>query len=240
MLLTLKYLMMKYISPLLLFFFCFSAIAQKNIHHRWNNQLQKYVSEAGTVDYKSWQNDQENLEAYLETLAQFPPSENSSKNHKLAYWINAYNALTVQLILKNYPLKSIKEIKSPWDNPIFSTGGNQYSLGDIEHKILRKMDEPRIHFAINCASASCPKLLNSAFQEKQLEQQLVEVTQSFLKDPTKNIIQPDQLELSKIFLWFGKDFGSKADRLSFIAKYSGVSLDRPKIDYLTYDWSLNE
>jgi len=205
MLLTLKYLMMKYISPLLLFFFCFSAIAQKNIHHRWNNQLQKYVSEAGTVDYKSWQNDQENLEAYLETLAQFPPSENSSKNHKLAYWINAYNALTVQLILKNYPLKSIKEIKSPWDNPIFS-----------------------------------PKLLNSAFQEKQLEQQLVEVTQSFLKDPTKNIIQPDQLELSKIFLWFGKDFGSKADRLSFIAKYSGVSLDRPKIDYLTYDWSLNE
>lgn len=102
------------------------------------------------------------------------------------------------------------------------------------------MDEPRIHFAINCASASCPKLLNSAFQEKQLEQQLVEVTQSFLKDPTKNIIQPDQLELSKIFLWFGKDFGSKADLLSFIAKFSGVSLDRPKIDYLTYDWSLNE
>jgi hypothetical protein len=148
--------------------------------------------------------------------------------------------LTVQLILENYPLKSIKEIKSPWDTPCFSTGGKEYSLGDIEHKILRKMDEPRIHFAINCASASCPNLLNRAFQEKQLESQLVEVTESFLKDPTKNKINSDQLELSKIFLWFGKDFGSKAERLSFIEVYSGVRLDRPKIDYLSYDWSLNE
>ena len=240
MLLTLNSFPMKISTPLLLFLFCLPVVAQKNIHHRWNTQLQKHVSETGAVDYNSWQEDLEDLNAYLQTLAQFPPDEVTSKNHKLAYWINAYNALTVQLILENYPLKSIKEIKSPWDTPCFSTGGKEYSLGDIEHKILRKMDEPRIHFAINCASASCPNLLNRAFQEKQLESQLVEVTESFLKDPTKNKINSDQLELSKIFLWFGKDFGSKAERLSFIEAYSGVRLDRPKIDYLSYDWSLNE
>jgi len=232
MLLTLNSFPMKISTLLLLFLFCLRVEAQKNIHHRWNTQLQKYVSETGAVDYNSWQEDQEDLNAYLQTLAQFPPDEATSKNHKLAYWINAYNALTVQLILENYPLKSIKEIKSPWDTPCFSTGGKEYSL--------RKIGEPRIHFAINCASASCPNLLNRAFQEKQLESQLVEVTESFLKDLTKNKINSDQLELSKIFLWFGKDFGSKAERLSFIEAYSGVRLDRPKIDYLSYDWSLNE
>ena len=231
---------MKFFSPFLIFLFCLPVVAQKNIHHRWENQLQKHVSETGLVNYNSWQEDQEELASYLETLAQFPPLATASKNHKLAYWINAYNALTVQLILENYPLKSIKEIKSPWDTPCFTTGGKEYSLGEIEHEILRKMDEPRIHFAINCASASCPKLLNRAFQEKQLEQQLVKVTQSFLKDSTKNKISSYRLELSKIFLWFGKDFGSKTERLSFIEQYSGVSLDRPKIDYLSYDWNLNE
>ncbi len=98
------------------------------------------------------------LNAYIQTLASTPLLESDSKNAKLAYWINAYNALTVQLILKHYPLKSIKEIKQPWDTTCFSIGEKSYTLGDIEHKILRKMDEPRIHFAINCASASCPTL----------------------------------------------------------------------------------
>ncbi len=102
------------------------------------------------------------------------------------------------------------------------------------------MDEPRIHFAINCASASCPRLLNAAYQEKQLEAQLNQVTREFLLDPSKNKLLPDQLELSKIFLWFGKDFGSKSERLDFIQTHSGIELDNPKIDYLPYDWSLNE
>ena len=102
------------------------------------------------------------------------------------------------------------------------------------------MNEPRIHFAINCASASCPKLLNRAFQEKQLEQQLETVTRDFINDTSKNKIQKNQLSLSKIFLWFGKDFGSKTERLTFIDRYSETPLERPKIDYLPYDWSLNE
>lgn len=231
---------MKILSTLLLFILCFPLHAQKNINHRWDSQLQQYVSETGQVNYKAWQADQAPLAAYINTLGQFPPREDASREHKLAYWINAYNALTVQLILKNYPVKSIKDISSPWDNKCFTAGGKTYSLGDIEHKILRKMNEPRIHFAINCASASCPKLLNRAFQEKQLEQQLETVTRDFINDTSKNKIQKNQLSLSKIFLWFGKDFGSKTERLTFIERYSETPLERPKIDYLPYDWSLNE
>ena len=144
---------------LFLFLFTISLTAQKNIHHRWNSMLQTYVSDDGKVNYKDWMNDRDNLNAYIQTLASTPLLESDSKNAKLAYWINAYNALTVQLILKHYPLKSIKEIKQPWDTTCFSIGEKSYTLGDIEHKILRKMDEPRIHFAINCASASCPTTL---------------------------------------------------------------------------------
>lgn len=231
---------MKHICLCLLFLFSLTGVAQKNIHHRWNTQLQKYVSDTGQVDYQSWQKDQAPLIAYLNTLAQFPPQEEDSKNQKLAYWINAYNALTVLLILENYPLNSIKDIQSPWDQNVFQIGDKNYSLGDIEHKILRKMDEPRIHFAINCASGSCPKLLNRAYQEKQLEHQLVEVTRDFLRDPTKNYLLKDRLELSKIFLWFGRDFGTKKELLQFISTYSGIKLDQPKIDYKPYDWKLNE
>ena len=139
---------------LFLFLFTVSLTAQKNIHHRWNSMLQTYVSDDGKVNYKDWMNDRDNLDAYIQTLASTPLLESDSKNAKLAYWINAYNALTVQLILKHYPLKSIKEIKQPWETTCFSIGEKSYTLGDIEHKILRKMDEPRIHFAINCASAS--------------------------------------------------------------------------------------
>ena len=226
----------------LLFFICctLSINAQKNKHSRWNQMLQKYVDKQGQVDYKSWLSEKKQLDAYIQTLEKMPPLEMASKAAKLAYWINAYNALTVQLILENYPLQSIRDLDDPWDTNCFKIKDQSYTLGNVEHQILRKMDEARIHFAINCASASCPNLLNRAFQEKQLERQLVEVTESFLKDPTKNKINSDQLELSKIFLWFGKDFGSKAERLSFIEAYSGVRLDRPKIDYLSYDWSLNE
>ena len=210
------------------------------MHHRWDNMLQNFVNERGQVDYQSWLTDQDNLDAYIKTLAIMPPHESDSKNAKLAYWIYAYNALTVQLILKNYPLKSIKEIKAPWDTECFSLGEESFTLGDIEHKILRKMDEPRIHFAINCASASCPTLWNHAFQEKQMESQLTLVTKAFLNDKSKNDIQSKQIKLSRIFLWFGKDFGSKKERIEFIQRYSGVTLSNPKIDYLPYDLNLNE
>jgi hypothetical protein len=202
--------------------------------------LEKYVDTLGQVDYQNWLTEKDQLDAYLQTLEKLPPLEQASKEAKLAYWINAYNALTVQLILENYPLKSIRDLDKPWDTICFQLKGKSYTLGAIEHEILRKMNEPRIHFAINCASASCPQLLNQAYREKQLETQLTERTRVFLMDTTKNKLQTDRIELSRIFLWFGNDFGSKEERLEFISNYSGMNLERPKIDYLPYDWSLNE
>ena len=225
---------------LIIIYLNFTASLQKNVHHRWNSMLQEYVSDDGRVNYKGWLEQRDNLNAYIKTLQQFPPNESDSKNHKISYWINTYNALTVQLILKNYPVSSIKDIKSPWDIDNLKIEEKLYSLGDIEHKILRKMKEPRIHFAINCASKSCPRLWNKAFQEKQLEQQLTEATERFLNDSSKNIITPKHLKLSKIFLWFGKDFGSRKEKLKFIERYSGIRIENPKIAYLSYDWGLNQ
>lgn len=238
--LTLKFIPMKNLVFFLLILSAFQLTAQKNKHFRWNQMLQKYVNENGQVDYSNWLADKDNLDAYIHTLEKLPPLEISSKEAVLAYWINAYNALTVQLILKHYPLKSIKEVNDPWDTVVFEVNEQKYTLGNIEHDILRKLNEPRIHFAINCASASCPKLRNTAFKEKQLEAQLNQVTRDFLLDSTKNKLLPNQLQLSRIFLWFGKDFGSKSERLEFIKTHSGILLDNPKIDYLPYDWSLNK
>ena len=224
-------------------FFCFLPFilhAQKNIHHRWNNLTQKYVSNKGEVNYSHWKKDQRSLEIYIETLEKFPPPYTSSSDYKLSYWINIYNALTVQLILNNYPLKSIKDLRSPWRKKLLEIGGQKYSLNDIEHNILRKMNEPRIHFAINCASKSCPKLLNEAYQEKKLNNQLDQATRNFLSDSTKNILNNLELKLSKIFLWYGNDFGSKEERLNFIAKYSDIVIERPNINYMNYNWDLNQ
>ncbi|MDA1288139.1 MAG: DUF547 domain-containing protein [Bacteroidetes bacterium] len=230
---------MKRLPFLLFFLFTTFVFSQKNIHHRWDGMLKKFVSPSGQVNYKEWVKEQENIENYLFTLAQFPPTERTSAAAQLAYWINAYNALTVQLILKHYPVKSIKDIDNPWDTECFTVKGKEYTLGAIEHELLRKMGEPRIHFAINCASVSCPKLLNEAYLEKKMELQLTEATRSFLKDTSKNVITQKQLKLSRIFLWFGKDFGSKSERLDFIAKAVGLPLESPKIEYLLYDWNLN-
>ena len=115
---------------------------------RWGQMLGKYVSDSGKVNYLAWQNESAELDAYLEGLANMPPRENWPLPQKLAYWINAYNALTIQLILKNYPIGSIRDIKKPWSRIVFKTNDKSYSLHFIEHEILRKLGEPRIHFAI--------------------------------------------------------------------------------------------
>ncbi len=220
----------------LIFLFINTVNSQKNINYRWDNMLNKYVSVDGNVDYKNWIKEQNELKKYIKTLEENSPKNSWNKNDELAYWINAYNAITIDLILDNFPVKSIKEIKNRWGKKLYK---NKYSLGDIEHKILRKMNEPRIHFAINCASKSCPKLLNESYNGRKLEKQLKEVTKAFLCNPKKNILKNNQIYLSRIFLWFSKDFGTKKEKINFISKYSGIQLTNPKIKYLVYDWSLN-
>lgn len=214
----------------------------KSINHKqWNDLLKKHVTSKGNVDYKGFKKEEKELQVYLNILAKNLPEKSWSKNAILAYWINAYNAYAVKLILDNYPIKSIKKIDSPWDREFFTLGNKKYSLGEIEHKILRKMDEPRIHFAINCASYSCPNLLNEAYTEKNLQSQLESSAKSFINDKTKNTITSNKIDISSIFDWFTSDFKKEGTLIDYLNKYSTVKIDKnAKISYKEYNWNLNE
>ncbi|MGO4817653.1 DUF547 domain-containing protein [Flavobacterium sp. W22_SRS_FP1] len=218
-----------------------SETIQSADHAKWNILLQKNVSKNGIVDYKGFQKDSKQLQSYLDVLAANVPKKSWSKNAVLAYWINAYNAYTVKLILDNYPVKSIKDINDPWGKKFFTLGSNKYSLEQIEHEILRKMSEPRIHFAINCASFSCPNLLNEAYTEANLEKQLTTVAKNFINDKSKNTIASNKVEISKIFDWFSGDFKKKGTVIDFLNQYSSIKINsNAKISYKEYNWTLND
>ena len=210
-------------------------------HSAWNNLLQKYVSNEGKVNYKGFKTDYATLKKYIKSLSENTPTENWTKVEKLAYWINAYNALTVDLILRNYPVKSIKDIDKPWEQRLWKLGKKWYNLEDIEHQILRKMHEPRIHFAIVCASYSCPRLQNEAFTASKLEAQLTNATKGFLADSKRNNISANSIKISKIFSWFAKDFKQNGSLIDFLNKYSEITISQnARKSYKDYNWNLNE
>ena len=217
-------------------------------HREWTNLLQQHVTEKGLVNYLGFIQDSVLLQKYLDELGTHIPGKNWTEREQLAYWINAYNAFTVKLILDNYPLKSIKDItdglpmiNSPWDIKFFKIGKVDFDLNTIEHEILRKQfNEPRIHFAINCASFSCPKLRNEAYIASELEAQLDAQTSSFINNTDKNIINNKETKLSKIFDWFKLDFSKKSDLLDYIKKYHLSLNQENKVEYLKYNWALNE
>lgn len=210
-------------------------------HNRWNKLLKKNVSDSGNVNYLAFKNDKTELHLYIDSLSENLPTAQWTKPEKLAYWINAYNAMTVDLIIKNYPIKSIKDIKNPWDQRLWKLGEEWYSLNQIEHEILRKMDEPRIHFAIVCASVSCPKLQNQAFTASKLEDQLTKATKAFLADQSKNEITPESIKISKIFQWFAKDFKQNSSLIDFLNLYSEIKIyANAKKSFKAYNWDLNE
>jgi len=232
--------MKRFLIYSLLLCFC-TAGAQTIDHSKWTEILQFYVAENGNVNYKGLQKNRKSLNAYLNNLAQNAPEENWSKAEKMAYWINAYNAYTIQLILNNYPTESIKDIKDPWGQTFFEIGGKMISLNTIEHEILRPMGDPRIHFAIVCASESCPKLLNCAYEAKSLTDQLDQAAREFINDTSKNSISESKITISKIFKWFKSDFPKGDAFISYLNKYSTVTISPDtNINYKTYNWSLNE
>lgn len=212
-------------------------------HDKWNNLLKNHVSNQGNVDYKGFKTDRKALSNYIASLGKNLPTDTWTKDEKLAYWINAYNAMTIDLILRHYPIESIKDIKKPWHQRYWKLDEKWYNLDDIEHKILRKMNEPRIHFAIVCASFSCPKLQNEAFDALKLESQLENATKTFINDPKRNYLTPTKIELSKIFAWFDKDFliNNTGSIIQYINRYSNVkiSLKTPK-RFMDYNWDLND
>lgn len=211
----------------------------------WYDQwLKTHVTAAGVVNYKNMKADEALLQSLLQELAIKEPSATVAKNEQLAYWINLYNAATLQLVLQHYPLRSIRELNDgkPWDLEFITVSGRRYSLNYIENEILRKrFSEPRIHFAINCAAKSCPKLLNGAFKPEQLEVQLNTLTNSFINDASKNKITAGKVEVSEIFNWYAKDFMLKGSVIDFLNGWSATRIaPSATIQYLTYDWSLND
>lgn len=221
-------------------------------HELFDKLLKKYVSVDGRVNYTGFLAEKETFQVYLDKLSDNAPDRNTwSREEQLAYWINAYNAFTIKLIIDNYPVTSIQDLKpslniplvnTVWHMKFFKIGGKEASLDEIEHKILRKeFDEPRIHFAINCASFSCPPLLNEAFTAKKLEAQLDRVVVGFINDPKRNKISRDKVEISKIFSWFKGDFTKNESLIEFLNRYAQIKIKaNAKISHLPYDWSLNE
>jgi hypothetical protein len=225
-------------------------------HSEFDRLLGRYVDDQGLVNYREWKNlDEETLRKYLVNIENI--NLNSlERSEGLAFWINAYNALTIQGILEFYPLKSIRDKVSRilgfniWDDYPMTVQGKAYTLNDIEHKILRKMGEPRIHFAIVCASVGCPRLRKEAYDGKKLDFQLEDQARSFLAQPRNMRIdrQANTVYLSRILDWFGEDFGgSDRAKLDFVSRFVAEEVDRaylregrPSLKYLDYDWSLNE
>lgn len=210
-------------------------------HASFNHLLQTYVSTSGKVNYNGFKSSKTSLTQYIKSLGDNMPNESWTKEEKLAYWINAYNAMTIDLILRNPGIKSIKDIDKPWEQRFWKLDKKWYNLDEIEHQILRKMDEPRIHFAIVCASVSCPKLQNRAFTALDLESQLSNATKEFLLDSSKNRISKNSVKLSKIFKWFAKDFKQNQSLVDFLNKYTDIEIaQNASKSFMDYNWNLND
>ena len=240
-------------------------------HAAWTALLKKHVlplrgGQASQVRYAGFANDRVVLKAYLDSLTGVSEAafNGFSKPQQMAFLINAYNAFTVELILTRWPkLVSIKDIgsflQSPWKPKWVPLLGGKVSLDDIEHETLRKRgryDDPRVHFAVNCASIGCPPLREEAFTADRLEAQLDEQALRFMSDRSRNRYDAarGKLEVSKIFDWFGEDFrlGHRGitSLAAFLARYADQLADAPadraliraqkaELDFLDYDWKLN-
>ena len=212
----------------------------------FNELLQKHVDEKGNVDYPSFKANTEKFSSYISYLENTSPQKNWSANKEKAFWINAYNAYTIKLILEYYPVKSIMDIKkngnTAWKIKFATVGGTTYTLDAIEHEILRtKFADARIHVGVNCASVSCPKLSNIAFTEGNIENQLEKLMNEFINDNSRNKITETHVQISSIFDWFKDDFTKNSTVIEYLNKYSNVKInEKVKIEYLKYDWRLNE
>ena len=210
-------------------------------HDTFNTLLATHVSPQGNVNYNGFKSNWSTLRSYIKDLSAKMPTDTWSKEDKLSYWMNAYNAMTIDLILRNQPIASIKDIKDPWDQRLWQLGKKWYNLNEIEHQILRKMGDARIHFGINCASFSCPPILNEAFTADKVDAQLEALAKGFINDKQRNTITENSIEISKIFSWFAKDFKTNGTLIDFLNKYSDTPIaSNAKKRFKDYDWTLNK
>lgn len=254
-----------------------SAQSFDHSHAAFSVLLKKHVvlvegGKTSKVNYVEFGKDQAALKSYLDSLSKVSEAEFNgwTKPQRMAFLINAYNGFTVELILQNYPTKSIKDIGGTfddrWKRKFFKLLGQDSYLNKIEHEMLRKpgaFDEPRVHFAVNCASIGCPALRDEAFTADKIDKQLEEQTTRFLSDRSRNRydIKSGKLEVSMIFKWFKEDWESGykgfdgktpaiKSREDYFARYAKLLADAPAdqqkvadgkagISFMDYDWSIN-
>ena len=237
-------------------------------YEAYSRVLHSYVDSQGYVDYSGLKTNRFDLDFFVDQLTSLPPGIFSSwpREEQLAFWINAYNALTLRAVIDHYPIDSIKDIgnlvTTVWNKLTFNVMGRTLTLNQIEHQIIRgEFSDPRIHMAINCASIGCPSLPAEPMQGKKLDEQFHHLTRRFLSDPTKFRIDKknSRVHISLIFKWFGEDFEADYGKgkirkkfnkrenaaLNYIASHvaSGDSayIDSASytLEWLVYDWSLN-
>jgi len=245
-------------------------------HGDFNRVLQRFVDDRGMVDYRSLQDDPTDLDTYYRLMASFSPDSHPEhfpgKDHQLAYWINAYNAAAIKTVLTHYPITSVLDVRTPAllfflsDKAGFfffqrlTFGGQTTSLYYLENQVIRKrFNDPRIHFALNCAAIGCPRLPRQAFSGDALDRQLDDETRLFLSEERNFRIDHDgkTVYLSSIFRWYANDFtdwyrqqfpGAPSGLLEYVALYlppdQSATLQNVASDYdirfIAYDWGLND
>lgn len=231
-----------------------------NIEHKdWTLFLQNNIRQGkdgvNRLDYAAISSaDRNSLRSYIEALQIINISE-YRRSEQLAYWINLYNAVTVNVVVTHYPVKSIRDIDispgffadGPWGKKIIRVNNEELSLNDIEHRILRPLwKDARIHFAVNCASVGCPDLNQQAFLAETIDEQLDSAAKKYIAHPRGVKITDDGVVVSSIFSWFQQDFGNtEADVIKYIQKYANndKSKSLEGIRFFSgdeYDWSLND
>ncbi len=227
-------------------------------HGEWSGFLEKYVSQnekgVALVDYGAVTSaDRVPLDNYIRRLSNIQISAHN-RDVQLAYWINIYNTLTVQLVLDNFPVASIRDIKispglfdrGPWDKALVTIDGERLTLNDIEHRILRPIwRDPRLHYVLNCASIGCPNLGGTAYSADQIEEQLDTAARDYVNSDRGVSVVDGQISVSKIYDWFVEDFGgTEQGVLEHLSIYAGPELDAQLVSIggisgQHYDWALN-
>ncbi len=225
-------------------------------HSSWSSFLGQHITQADGINLLRYaevtQTDRAKLRAYIDSLAATPVSQ-LSRSEQLPFWINLYNALTVETILAEYPVESIRDISDglfssgPWDREAVTVESETLTLNDIEHRILRPIwKDPRIHYAVNCASIGCPNLAAEAYTAENAEELLERAAAAFINHPRGARVDNGRLEVSSIYVWFGADFGANDEEIiAHLRDHAADGLAKSlagvtQISGDSYNWSLNE
>ncbi len=215
-------------------------------HSAWDKLLNQHVNSDGFVDYQAFLENHEGLKSYLAYLGKNSPADDTPINEQFAYYINLYNAATIHIMLENDIPASIKDIGSVvnpvWIQDFIEIGDSNYSLADIEKGVLQEMGDPRIHFAINCASYSCPKLMDTAYTAENVDEMMNQAATKFVNSDKNDLSDPDNPKLSSIFKWYRSDFtDSGMSLIEYVNQYADKKISPDaEVDYLDYDWSINK